>query len=403
MKSNYLSFLRILSCLVLFFFAISTTSANDWNDIVRKSKGQTVYWNAWGGGATWNAYIAWVGKRVKEEYGITLKHVKLKDTADAVSRVLAEKSAGKDQKGSVDMIWINGENFVTMKKNGLLHGPFSESLPNYAKVDYKNKASIVTDFGVAVDGYESPWGFSKLVFYYDSAVVKRPPKTIKAFLKYAKKNKGKITYPAPPDFTGTTFLKQVLYETIADKSPLSKPVSDTDFKKHTKKMWQFLEDIKPYLWRGGRAFPKNDRELRQLVNDGEIDIGFSFDIGFAASQILNGDLPETVRNFVLKKGTISNTHFVAIPYNSSSKEASQVVANFLLSVEAQARKLDPNHIGDYTVLNPKKLSSAENKLLNAVDIGEVTLKPNQLGKALLEPHDSWVEPLETEWKSRFLK
>ena len=134
-------------------------SANDWNDIVRKSKGQTVYWNAWGGGATWNAYIAWVGKRVKEEYGITLKHVKLKDTADAVSRVLAEKSAGKDQKGSVDMIWINGENFVTMKINGLLHGPFSESLPNYAKVDYKNKASIVTDFGVAVDGYESYFTF----------------------------------------------------------------------------------------------------------------------------------------------------------------------------------------------------------------------------------------------------
>ena len=111
-----------------------------------------------------------LGSKESEEYGITLKHVKLKDTADAVSRVLAEKSAGKDQKGSVDMIWINGENFVTMKKNGLLHGPFSESLPNYAKVDYKNKASIVTDFGVLVDGYESPWGFSQFVFYYDSAV-----------------------------------------------------------------------------------------------------------------------------------------------------------------------------------------------------------------------------------------
>ena len=50
--------------------------------------------------------------------------------------------------------------------------------------------------------------FQMIVFYYDSAVVKRFPKTIKAFLKYAKKNKGKITYPAPPDFTGTTFLKR---------------------------------------------------------------------------------------------------------------------------------------------------------------------------------------------------
>ena len=117
-------------------------------------------------------------------------------------------------------------------------------------------------------------------------------------------------------------------------------------------IYTHIKHIKPYLWRGGKAFPKNDRELRQLVNDGEIDIGFSFAIGFAASQILNGDLPETVRTFVLKKGTISNTHFVAIPYNSSSKEASQVVANFLISTEAQARKLDPNHIGDYTDLQP---------------------------------------------------
>ena len=162
-KAKVLSF-GILISLIVSFVLVSSVSANDWSQIESKSKGQTVYWNAWGGGATWNAYISWVGKRVKEEYGITLRHVKLKDTADAVSRVLAEKSAGKNKNGSIDMIWINGENFVTMKKNGLLYGPFSESLPNYAKVDYKNKASIVTDFGVAVDGYESPWGFSQFVF-----------------------------------------------------------------------------------------------------------------------------------------------------------------------------------------------------------------------------------------------
>ena len=49
-------------------------------------------------------------------------------------------------------------------------------------------------------------------------------------------------------------------------------------------------------------------------------------------------------------GTIGNTHFVAIPYNSSAKEGAQVVANFLLSPEAQARKLDPTVWGDPTVL-----------------------------------------------------
>jgi putative thiamine transport system substrate-binding protein len=60
-----------------------------WPEIVQAAKGQTVYWNAWGGDEHVNAYIAWVGDQVREEYGITLNHVKLADTADAVSRVLA--------------------------------------------------------------------------------------------------------------------------------------------------------------------------------------------------------------------------------------------------------------------------------------------------------------------------
>ena len=98
--------------------------------------------------------LAWVGKHeFKEEYGITLKSCEaLKILLIAEVQSFSRKiSRYRPKMCSVDMIWINGENFVTMKKNGLLHGPFSESLPNYAKVDYKNKASIVTDFGVAVD------------------------------------------------------------------------------------------------------------------------------------------------------------------------------------------------------------------------------------------------------------
>ena len=88
---------------------------NSWEDIIQKAKGQTIYWNAWGGSEEINAYISWVSSRVKEDYGVTLKHVKIASTADAVSRVLAEKAAGRSSNGSVDLIWINGENFVKMK------------------------------------------------------------------------------------------------------------------------------------------------------------------------------------------------------------------------------------------------------------------------------------------------
>src|SRR5262245_6117547 len=108
---------------------------DDWNAVLAQARGQTVYFNAWAGSERINDYIAWVGHRVAAEYGITLKHVKLADTADAVARVVAEKTGGRASGGSIDLIWINGENFAAMKAQSLLFGPFAESLPNYRWVD----------------------------------------------------------------------------------------------------------------------------------------------------------------------------------------------------------------------------------------------------------------------------
>lgn len=56
-----------------------------------------MYWNAWAGDPRINDYIGWVGGQVRDRFGIDLRHVKVTDTADVVSRVLAEKAAGKDR------------------------------------------------------------------------------------------------------------------------------------------------------------------------------------------------------------------------------------------------------------------------------------------------------------------
>src|SRR5690606_2902706 len=99
-----------------------------------------------------------------------LIEVKLDDTATAVAKVVAEKAAGRDENGTVDLIWINGENFAAMKRQDLLLAPgWAEALPNRKYVDVENKPTILTDFTVPVDGLESPWGMAKLVFFYDSA------------------------------------------------------------------------------------------------------------------------------------------------------------------------------------------------------------------------------------------
>ncbi len=383
--------------------ADSASMPLDWPRTVAVARGQTVYFNAWGGSERINDYIAWVGERVAADYGITLKQVKLADTADAVARVLAEKTAGKVSGGSVDLIWINGENFSAMKAQALLFGPFAEALPNDRLVDTLGKPTTRVDFTVPVDGLEAPWGMAQIVFLYDTARVAQPPRNMAQFLAWATAHPGRFTYPAPPDFTGSTFLKQALYGLATDRDALQRPAGDDNFAAVTLPLWQWLDRLHPLLWRGGRTFPQNDQGQRQLLDDGEIDISLSFNPGEASSAIAQGLLPATVRTYVLDGGTIGNTHFVAIPFNASVKEAAMVVANFLLSPEAQLRKQDPSIWGDPTVLAMDKLDPEDREKFAALPLGPATLSPAELGPALLEPHPSWMTRIEAEWRRRYAK
>ena len=369
---------------------------------LQRAEGQTVYWNAWGGGERINAYIAWVAERVEAEHGVELVHVKLSDTAEAVSRVLAEKAAGVDEGGSVDLIWINGENFAAMKENGLLYGPFVETLPNFALVDTEGKPTTLIDFTGPTDGVEAPWGMAKLVFIYDSERIAETPGSMEALRLWAEENPGRFTYPAPPDFIGTTFLKQALIELAEDRSVLQGPAGEAaDFARTVAPLWRYLDALHPQLWRGGEAFPASGPAQKQLLNDGALDIALSFHPPEVSALIADGQLPLSARIFVLDEGTIGNTHFVAIPYNASAKEGAMVVANFLMGPEAQAKKQSSEIWGDDTVLAMDRLSPEQRRLFEEIPAGPATLAPEELGDTLLEPHPSWMTRIEEEWQARY--
>ncbi len=53
---------------------------------------------------------------MKTHYAINLKIVRLADAADAVKRIQTEAAAGRKTGGSVDLLWVNGENFRTLKE-----------------------------------------------------------------------------------------------------------------------------------------------------------------------------------------------------------------------------------------------------------------------------------------------
>ncbi len=374
----------------------------DWPAIVETARGQTVYFNAWGGADTINAYVAWAGERLAAEYGVTLRHVKLADTADAVARVLAEKTAGRTSGGSVDLIWINGENFAAMKANQLLFGPFTQALPSYALVDTERKRTTTVDFTIPVDGMEAPWGMAQFVLLYDTARLAAPPRTLPALLDWARAQPGRFTYPAPPDFIGATFLKQALYALSADPAALARPpASDAAFEAVSAPLWSFLDALHPNLWRGGAAFPQSGQAQRQMLDDGALDISLSFNPGEASSAIAQDLLPDTVRTYVLDGGSIGNTHFVAIPFNASAKEGAMVAANFLMSPEAQLRKQDPDVWGDPTVLAMAKLAPADRAAFAEQPRGIATLAPDALGPVLPEPHPLWMTRIEEAWLQRY--
>jgi len=392
--------LAVLAALLAPLPALADVNPADWDAVLAEATGQTVYWNAWGGSTTTNEFIAWVGDRVSAEYGVTLEHVKLTDTADAVTRVLSEKQAGEDDDGAIDMIWINGSNFAAMKDADLLFGPYAEDLPNWALVDAEGKA-VQTDFTVPVEGYESPWAMAQVVFVHNTATMPDRLGSMQALQDWAQANPGRYSYPQPPDFLGTTFLKQVLVDILDDPSVLAAPATDENYDAVTAPLWAYLDELTPNLWREGKAYPATGTAMFPLIADGELDLSISFSPGAASTAIANYELPDTVRTFVLDKGTIGNASFVAIPYNSGSKAGAMVVADFLMSPEAQARAQDPAILGYGTVLNMDALTAEDRAAFDGLELGIATLTPAELGTVQAEPHPSWMTRIADDWSARY--
>jgi putative thiamine transport system substrate-binding protein len=390
-----------LSTLALMAVHPRLAFAGDWVAVLAEAKGQTVYWHAWGGDTKINDFIAFIGAEAQTRYGVTLEHVKLASTADAVARVLAEQQAGQTTGGAVDLIWINGENFAAMKAQGLLFGPFAEALPNWPLVDTVGKPATRTDFTLATEGFESPWAMAQLVFEYDSAKLPNPPQSLEDLAEWVLANPGRFTYPQPPDYLGTTFLKQMLYGTMADPAVLQSPVDAADYATHTAPLWALLDGLHPSLWRQAQAFPENEPALGQLLADGEIGISFAFNPGRASAEIAAGNLPDTIRTFTFSGGTIGNASFVAIPFNAAHQAGAQVIANLILDPMVQAAAQDPATLGFQTVLNLAALTPEDRARFDALTLGPATLSPADLGPVLLEPHASWMVKIAEDWASRY--
>ncbi|MDZ7721420.1 MAG: ABC transporter substrate-binding protein [candidate division KSB1 bacterium] len=374
-----------------------------WTDIEKQAKGQTVNWFMWGGFPAANAYVnGYVAPEMKDRYDIEVRQIPVQDIAEVVSKLLIEKQAGIER-GEVDLMWINGENFRTCKTYNLLYGPFAQKLPNRKYID-PNDSAVRFDFGEPVGGLESPWGSAQFVMIYDSLRTPQPPSSIDAFLTWIREHQNRFTYPAPPDFTGSVFIRHLFYHVAGVRQNWQQDVDQAAFERAESRLYELLRGLKPFLWRQGRTYPESPQKLMQMFADGQVDFAMSYHPADASRMMRDGLLPPGTRSFLFEIGTIANTHFVAIPFNARAKAAAMLVANFLLSPEAQLRKADIEVWGDLPVVDFDSLSASWRKRFTGLNRGKATLSAERLKQNQLpEPASDILIQLEKGWEREVLR
>jgi len=382
--------------------AASQAIDRPWREVLADARGDTVRLWMYAGDPQGNAYVDDVlAPAAQQELGVTLERVPVADTADALTRILAERQAGTED-GEVDLVWVNGNNFSTGQQAGAWLCGWADDLPNAQFTD-PDDPLLEADFGTPVQGCEAPWHKAQFTLVYDSARVPEPPTTLAGVLDWAEEHPGRFTYPAPPDFTGSVFVREVLLSVAggADEVPLT--FDPAAYDRLAPPLWARLREVAPSLWRQGKTYPRDTVALDRLFADGEVDMTMTYGPATLTTLVRQGTFPSTTRVLTLDEGTVGNASFLAIPASSGAQDAAMAVANLALSAQQQATKADPAVWGQFTVLDTDRLPDADRERFAALPESDVVpafevLSANAHGE--LDP--AWVAALDEGWRRQVL-
>jgi putative spermidine/putrescine transport system substrate-binding protein len=373
--------------------------AADWDAILAEAKGKTVSFYGWGGDEGRNKWLdTTVADALKEKYDITLERVPM-GINDVLTQLSGEMQAGTKE-GSIDFIWINGENFYSTMQNGYLYGPFCDRLPNFNDYVDSTSTEVTYDFGQPNEGFEAPYGKAQLVVLADTAVTPDLPSNAEEFLAFCKANQGKVTYPAAGDFTGTAFVSSLLAAAIgAEKwNELTMMAADDEgaIREIIEPGLEYLRSLNPYLWEAGRTFPADSGTVYTMFQDGELVLYMTYDPFGWVNDVEKGLIPATTQSFVFDEGTVGNTNFMAIAKNAPHKAAALVAINEIISPEIQLSQYQT--LKTVTVLDTDKLDADVQAEFEAVDLGQGTLPLSDLlSHRIPEVSGSVIKLIEELW------
>ncbi len=403
---------RCILAAALFGWAVSACAAPDrpvgsgaetrsWSQISEQAQGQTVDLWMYGGDQQGNAYVDDDLVPAAAKLGVTLRRVPVADTSDAMIRILAERQAGTDA-GSVDLVWVNGDNFATGKQADAWRCGWSSLLPNMTYVA-PDDTLVSQDFGTEVGGCEAPWHKAQFTLVYDTARVDAPPTSMSGVLQWAKDHPGRFTYPAPPDFTGSAFLRGVFYSTSGGYAKIPAQFDQDAYDQLTPGLWDALDEVKPSLWRQGGTYPRDAVALDRLYADGQVDMTMTYGPATLTKLVADGTFPKTTRVLPLDEGTLGNASFLAVPSSAGDPEGAMVVANLALSPQQQSLKADPDTWGQFTVLDTSRLTPTDQARFERLPTSDVVPTYDVLSQdANPELASSWVSKLDAGWRRNVL-
>ncbi|MEP7305721.1 MAG: ABC transporter substrate-binding protein [Acidobacteriota bacterium] len=323
-----------------------------WDAVLTQARGTTVTWRMWRGDSAINAYVdTWVAPRVREQYGIEVQAVDGQGP-ELVNTFVTERDAQPGRAGTTSLVWINGETFAQLQQERLLGGPWANRLPNATFVDQASPI-VNRDFERDPAGYESPWGMVQFALIYDPERTPTPPTSIAALTDWIRAHPGRFTHDQ--QFTGMTFLKSVMYGLAGGVQAFQGGFDEDRYRHGRDKLFAWLALIRPSLWREGRTYPPDVAAMHRLFANREIDFTMSNNQNEVVTKVRQGILPPRARALLLDEGTIANAHYLGIPVNAPNPAGAMVLANFLLSPEAQLEKQRGDVWGDGTVLDVARL------------------------------------------------
>ena len=372
-----------------------------WDDVLAEADGQEVSLWMWGGDELGNDYVDDVLAPAAAEAGVALRRVPIADTGDAINRILTEQQAGTDD-GAIDLVWVNGDNFRTGLQADAWACGWAGRLPSAQYLDPADPL-LLNDFGTPVEGCESPWHKAQFVLAYDSADVDEPPASLTELFDWARANPGRFTYPAPPDFTGSAFVRQALYDVAGGPEKVPADPKDAVGAQLTNELWAQLADLAPSLWRGGDTYPRDVTQLEELFAGDQVSFTMTYGPATLDALVADGTFPASTRVLPLTGGSLGNASFLAVPANATHAAGAMVVADLALTPEQQLAKAGPGVWGQYTVLDLERIPDDVAASFAALPPSDVVPPFAELSEgADPELAADWVGPLDDGWRKSVL-